>query len=256
VTALHRIGILGTGLIGGSIGLRARSKGVHVAGFDRSPAALAQARERGCIDDECTREELYASCDLVVLATPPRSVVAELHALESGGTHGSAAILDVASVKAPVAQAARGVESFVGTHPMAGNEGSGAASADAALFEGRTWAYVPAKSGAATQRALALIALMGANAVEVDPESHDAAVALTSHLPQIFAMLFARRLRDTAPPGAPALYGPVARELLRIGSAAPEFWDDVLAMNAKNIAREARSFADALERFGSHMHKG
>lgn len=255
MTALQRIGILGTGLIGGSIGLRARSKGLQVAGFDRSRAALAQARELGCIDDECTREELYASCDLVVLAMPPRSVVAELHALGSA-THGSAAILDVASVKAPVAQAARGIESFVGSHPMAGNEGSGAASADAALFEGRTWAYVPAKSGAATQRALALIALMRANAVEVDPESHDASVALTSHLPQIFAMLFARRLRDAAPAGAQALYGPVARELLRIGTAAPEFWDDVLAMNAKNIAREALGFADALERFGSNMHEG
>jgi len=256
VTALQRIGILGTGLIGGSIGLRARSKGLRVAGCDASPAALARARERGCIDDECTREQLYASCDLVVLAMPPRAVVEELRALGRDRAHGNAAILDVASVKAPVAEAARGVESFVGTHPMAGNEGSGAGAADGDLFEGRTWAYVPAPSGIATQRALTLIALMGANAVEVDPESHDAAVALTSHLPQIFATLFARRLRDAAPAGAQALYGPVARELLRIGTAAPEFWDDVLAMNAKNIAREARRFADALERFGSNVHEG
>ncbi len=241
------IGILGTGLIGGSIGLRAREIGMRVLGCDADAEAAREARQREIVDQLADRSEIYGSCDTVVLAMPAAAAVRELQSLDRTQVSRVSLIIDVASVKTPVVEAARGIASFVATHPMAGNAGSGPHAADAAIFDGATWAYVAQQDEKVTQRAVEFIASMGAHPVPVDAQQHDAIVAFTSHMPQVFAWLFAERFTQLDSEIAEALCGPVARELLRIGRTRPAFWNDVLELNAENLSRELRRAAGALD---------
>ncbi|HEV3152670.1 MAG TPA: prephenate dehydrogenase/arogenate dehydrogenase family protein [Candidatus Baltobacteraceae bacterium] len=249
MNAPRTLGILGTGLIGASIGMRARREGFRVLGSDRDPGAVFSAVEYGCIDEACARERIYDESDIVVLAMPLDAVIAEIESLAAAHLRRPPAILDVASVKGPVVRAARALTGFVGTHPMAGGEGSGPSSASAALFDGRTWAYVPSHDADSTAIVANFIAAMGAHPIPVDADVHDATVACTSHMPQIFAWLFAERVRALSDPGANQLYGPVARELMRIGEVRAPFWASVLQANAANVSRELRTMAAALENY-------
>ncbi|MFN2527714.1 MAG: prephenate dehydrogenase [Candidatus Baltobacteraceae bacterium] len=238
-------GIVGTGLIGASIGLRARANGEIVLGADRSGEALRIAREREAIDEAVSIGDLLARADRIVVAVPVSQCITVLAGL-SGRSLRAELVLDVASVKTPVVLAAADISSFVGTHPMAGSERSGPAAARADLFAGQTWAYVPVKSASLKARAVAFIESMGAIAVEVDAQAHDQAVALSSHLPQLFATLFSQRLASRH--GAIAqLRGPVARELLRLGHSDYSLWKDVFEANAENIVPELEALARALE---------
>ncbi len=189
------LGIVGTGLIGGSIGLRSRELRWQTIGFDVNPGATEEAKTRGAIDEAVAREILYERADTVVIATPLRAAIAEIEAI---GVHKPRAtlIVDVASVKEPVAQAARGLGNFVATHPLAGSERSGAAAAHAKLFTGKAWVYVPPGDQALETRVLDFIAAMGARAVPADAATHDAILALTSHVPQLLATLFGKTLRQ------------------------------------------------------------
>ncbi|HVA33509.1 MAG TPA: prephenate dehydrogenase/arogenate dehydrogenase family protein, partial [Candidatus Baltobacteraceae bacterium] len=179
------VGIFGTGLIGGSIGMRARRDGALVVGHDVSPGMLAQALEVGAIDLAATRDELYARAGTVVIAAPPEATMAEVQRLRSGAAPRATLIVDVASVKAPVVEAANGMKAFVATHPIAGSERSGVRAARADLFERRTWAYVPTGDTRLDARARAFITSLGAAAFAVDAHEHDRIVALTSHLVQV-----------------------------------------------------------------------
>ncbi|HTA40053.1 MAG TPA: prephenate dehydrogenase/arogenate dehydrogenase family protein, partial [Candidatus Acidoferrales bacterium] len=137
------VGIVGTGLIGGSIGLRARRNGFRVIGCDASGEALESAVAAGAIDEAAPRGPLLALADVVVIAVPTDAAVGEIGALRESPEIHAELVIDVASVKAPIVAAAHGVANFVATHPMAGSERSGASSARADLFEGRPWLYVP-----------------------------------------------------------------------------------------------------------------
>lgn len=238
-------GIVGTGLIGASIGLRARANGDMVLGADRSGDALRVAREREAIDEAVPIDDMLERADRIVVAAPVSQCIAVLSSL-SGRTLRAQLVLDVASVKMPVILAAADVLSFVGTHPMAGSEHSGPAAARADLFAGKTWAYVSVKSAAVNARAVAFIESMGALAFEVDAEAHDRAVALSSHVPQLFATLFSQRVASRRGEIA-QLRGPVARELLRLGHSDYSVWKDVLDANAKNIVPELQALVRALE---------
>jgi prephenate dehydrogenase len=134
---------------------------------------------------------------------------------------------------------------FVGTHPMAGTERSGVAAARADLFEGRPWAYVPSGDPKLDERARAFIVSLGGEPLAMEAHEHDGIVAITSHVPQVVAFCYARRLQER--PGAQQLCGPVARELLRISTMSGAMWDDILAANAPNVARELRLLAAELD---------
>jgi len=245
---LKTAGIIGTGLIGGSIGLRARRAGMRVAGYDADAAALSYALEAGIIDVVLERDRIYEQSDIVVLAMPVREAITELEMLDPAALDRVRVVMDVASVKAPIVHAARGLSKFVATHPMAGNEGIGPAAADAALFEGKTWAYVEGADAQATRDAVDFIRVLSGVPLRVDAETHDATVALTSHVPQIFAWAFERRLRELPDPDAASLCGQVARDLLRVGQTHPPFWDGVLELNAAHVARELHALAEDLSR--------
>ncbi len=228
--------VVGTGLLGASIGMALRAVGVDVVLADPSRTTVLLARDLGA-------GRLPADGDepprLVVVAAPP-DVTADV-VLAELAAHPGAFVTDVASVKsgvlAAVTAAGGDLSRYVGSHPMAGSERSGPTAARPDLFTGRPWVISPGPNGTraavAAVRALALDA--GATPVELDAERHDAAVALVSHLPQVVASLVAARLGD-ADPAALDLAGQGLRDVTRIAASDPAMWTSILAANAGAVA--------------------
>jgi prephenate dehydrogenase len=245
VNAPVTLGVIGTGLIGASIGLRGRDLGWRVAGFDANATQANAALARGAIDEIMTRDAVYEQADTVVIAIPPRATVEELDALR-GQTVRARLVLDVASIKAPVAEAGRGVANFVATHPLAGSERSGPGAARATIFFGKAWLYVPPGDKALEMRARDFIGAMGARAVPADAAMHDDLLALTSHVPQLLATLFSKSVRQQKVQEIEAYCGPVATELMRLGNSNVEMWREIFAYNSANVAKHARELASKL----------
>ncbi len=238
-----RIAVVGTGLIGASIGLAAKRAGVaRVAGFDPDGGALDVAAERGAIDDRAESiAHAVAEADLAVVAAPvaslPREVSAVLRASDSDTT-----VTDVGSTKGAVVDAAAGDPRFIGGHPVCGSEARGPDHARAELFQGATWFLTPV---AATEperyRVLhGFVASLGAVPVAVDAEAHDRLVALTSHLPHALANLIVNQAGATRIEGHEALAaaGGSLRDMTRVAGANPRIWVDIFLDNAKAL-REA-----------------
>lgn len=239
------LGIIGTGALGASIGLRGRELGWRVTGFDTSESQSQAALARGAIDEIVTLDEICERAGTIVLAMPPRAVVNELHGLRERQMRAQL-ILDVASVKLPVFEAGRGVANFVATHPLAGSERSGASAARGTLFFDKPWIYVPPGDKALEMRARDFIAAMGARAVPSGAAVHDEVLALTSHVPQLIATVFSKTFRQQNIADAEAFCGPVAAELLRLGNSNAELWREIFAYNSENVARHARDIAAKL----------
>ena len=239
-------GIVGAGLIGGSVGMRVRRNGGFVVGYDPDAGALAQALEVGAIDMAATRDELYAQASTVVLAPHVDATIAELERLRNESPIRATLVIDVASVKRPIVEAAGTIANFVATHPMAGREKSGVRAARVDLFEAKTWAYVPTGDAQLDARARAFVASLGAAPLPIDAAEHDRIVALTSHAVQVLGWAFASRARPHDPDVLHALAGTAARELVRLGSSPFPMWRDILAANAENAAPELRALGEAL----------
>jgi len=228
--------IVGTGLIGASIGLALSHKGFRVLLSDPSPTARALAADLGAgeIDDTVAAEVIFVAAPPDVAA----AVVAEQLKLWP-----SAVVSDVASVKQQVADAVRAqvppeqLHRYVGSHPMAGRERSGAVAAQADLFEGRTWVVCPQEETdpAAVQLIQELARAAGAAVETMPADEHDAAVAVVSHIPQLAASIVAAQLRDL-PDSAIALSGSGIRDVTRIAESDPMLWTQILAGNAAAVA--------------------
>lgn len=253
VGTLGPVKVIGAGLLGASLGLALRSAGVEVQLADASPQALALARDLGAgeIPDAAAAEPA-----IVVVATPPD--VAAIAVLEALRAHPGAVVTDVASVKAPIelevlagavaVERTLDVSRYVGSHPMAGRERSGAAAAHADLFAGRPWVIVP-HAGSAESAVLAvrtLAADVGSAPVRMGASEHDDAVALVSHLPQLAATLVATRLVD-APEEALALAGQGLRDVTRIAASDPQLWSTILVGNAAPVAAVLRQLREDLD---------
>ncbi|WP_240675628.1 prephenate dehydrogenase [Cellulomonas endophytica] len=227
--------VVGTGLLGTSVGLGLRRLGVDVVLHDPSRTALALARDVGAGRPAEAGDGPPA---LVVVAAPPdvtaRVVVEELAA------HPDAVVTDVASVKGHVLDELRlagaDLSRYVGSHPMAGRERSGPSAAVPELFLGRPWVLVG--SGTTTPAALAAVRALavdlGAVPVVMDADEHDAAVAVVSHVPQVAASLVAARLQE-ADERALALAGQGLRDVTRIAASDPALWTSILAANSAAV---------------------
>ena len=235
---LRHVHIVGTGLIGTSVGLGLRAHGVAVTLEDPSPTALAMSRDLGA--GEPLPLESHAPCEpsLVVVAAPPD--VAAAVVLAQLRRWPRAVVTDVASVKAAVLDALERENCssaelcrYVGSHPMAGRERSGTIGARSDLFEGRPWVISAApRSDPASRRAVeALAKNLDAVVRRMAAEDHDAAVAAVSHVPQVAASLVASRLRDL-PPESVSLAGQGLRDVTRIAASDPVLWTQILAGNA------------------------
>lgn len=254
VSGLESVLIVGTGLIGTSVALALREHGISVHLSDRDAGAVRVACELGAGVPWEAGEPL----DLAVIAVPPPFVAEQLKRLQEG--HAARHYTDVASVKAvPMAQAARlgcDMTCFVAGHPLAGRERSGPTAARADLFLGRPWAYCPTPetSPESVEVLLGLIKLCGGEAVRVDAEEHDRAVAVVSHAPHVTAAAVAARLAE-ASDTALGLAGQGVRDVTRIAAGDPALWTGILAGNAlpvaevlEAVAADLRSAAEALRR--------
>lgn len=252
------IHIIGTGLLGASLGLRARQSGSEVHLEDASPAAAALARDLGA-GDLWTEED--AEPELVIVATPPDVASEVLRSALERFPH--ALVTDVASVKARVVHDVEDhpfATRYIGSHPMAGRERSGAIAADADLFVGRPWVITPHALNAESQvTALQQFALgVGAMPVIMTPEEHDTSVALVSHMPQLMSSLVAGALTH-APADSLALAGQGLRDVTRIAHSDSALWATIVSGNAaavtavlRPIYRELGTLIDALTPGGAN----
>ena len=219
--------VVGSGLLGASVGHALTALGVDVVLADTSPSQLRLAIDYGAgrAEREDDRPSLIVVADVVQreLAAYPDAVVT-----------------DVASIKLEPLRTlrARGVDltHYIGSHPMAGRERGGAISARADIFVGRPW--VVCRDGETSAHDLSLVeglALdLGATLVEMSPEEHDESVALMSHVPQLVASLLAGRF-VSAPDGSLRLAGQGVRDTTRIAASAPELWVQILGANAAPV---------------------
>jgi prephenate dehydrogenase len=235
--------VVGAGLLGTSIALACRRAGLEVLLSDVSPENLRTASGLGA-----GRARTAADApQLVVVAVPPDHLGAEV----ARALAGDAVVTDVGSIKTgpwrAVADLA-GVERYVGGHPMAGSERSGPLAASAALFDGRPWAVTPHPTSDPAAVALvdALVLLCGAVPVRLTPEEHDRAVARTSHLPHLIAVLVAGRLAD-APPEHLALSGQGVRDVTRIAAGDPGLWQQIITANTDALTLLLRDVRDDLD---------
>lgn len=245
----RRAHVLGTGLIGASVGLALRSSGWHVAGWDPASAVLDGAAERGAIAERLDGPH-SSGAELVVLAAPPEAIVAMLADMAT-----DALVTDVAGVKVPVVLAAGHLAHFVGGHPMAGGETSGPALASSSLFRGATWVLTTDGSAEADIAAMShIVAGLGANPVEMTAAEHDAAVARASHLPHVLAAALIGLAH--ARPSTLTLAGGGFRDLTRIAAADSGWWTEVLAANAEHVAESIDELAAALDTWRTSMSHG
>ncbi|MDA8267435.1 MAG: prephenate dehydrogenase/arogenate dehydrogenase family protein [Actinomycetota bacterium] len=230
----RRAVVVGTGLIGGSVGMALRSQGWHVSGIDLDPAAAAEARAAGAVD--ATGDDPDA--ELVVVATPLGPTPSAVRHALAGHAHPGLVVTDVAAVKAGVT-AAVGHPRFVGGHPMAGSEQVGVAGAHADLFVGATWVLTPTQhtDPDAFAAVRAMVTSLGADVVALSPEQHDALVAVVSHVPHLTAATLMNLAGSMAEQHAALLRLAAGgfRDMTRVAAGDPHIWPDVCVANAPAI---------------------
>jgi prephenate dehydrogenase len=240
--------IVGVGLLGASVGLALRARGIDVILADISPATVRLA-----IDYGAGRAAAEGDAPALIVVCVPPDVVAETVAAELAA-YPDALVTDVASVKlAPLTELRElgaDVSRYIGSHPMAGRERGGAVSARADLFIGRPW-VVATHSEITDAHAFATIedlALdLGAVPSEMDAAEHDRSVALVSHVPQVVSSLLAARLAG-ATDAAVGLAGQGLRDTTRIAAAEPELWVQILGANSEPVADILEHYRDDLDR--------
>jgi len=224
------VGVIGIGLIGGSMALGLRKAGWHVVGYDPDDDVRTVARDRSIVDVvvESLEVVLDEDPDLIVVAAPPKATIEILSTIETGRP-----IMDVAGVKEPVVAAAQGLARFVATHPMAGRETSGPQAASAALFRGASWVVVEGADQEATKIVLRVIETLGARPITMTASGHDSAVASISHLPHLVAGALLSGAADT--PEALELAAGSFRDLTRVGASQPLPWVELLKVNRRPV---------------------
>ena len=228
------IRIVGAGLLGTSIGLALGKQGLDVVIDDLSPANQRLAIDYGAGRAPSGEDQI----SLVVVCVPP-DVTAKTIALELLA-HQSAVVTDVASVKsqilAQLTESNADLTRYVGSHPMAGRERGGALSGRADLFFTRPWVIAPnsASSSSATELVEKLALDLGATPVSLEAQSHDRAVALVSHLPQLVSTLLAARL-ENAEARDVSLAGQGLRDTTRIAASDSALWLQILSANADRV---------------------
>ncbi len=235
---MDRLALVGTGLIGASIGLAATRNGTRVAGWDPDPAALAAAVERGAVSDPAADlGAAIAGAQLVVVAAPIGQLPAQVATVLAEA--GDATVTDVGSTKSSVVAAAAGSPRFVGGHPLAGSEARGPEHASAELFQGATWFLTPTAHTEAHRHRLVhgFVGELGATPVAIDADAHDRLVALTSHVPHVLANVVANQLGGARIEGHDPLLnaGGALRDMTRIAGANPRIWVDILLDNAEAV---------------------
>ncbi len=255
------VGIVGVGLIGGSLGLalrRIRKSGkrkYRVFGLGRSRQRLLKAKKKGAVDFFSTEpDQVLSDVDILVLAVPAQNMAAMTRRILPFVKKG-AILTDVGSVKAVVEKDLRGELqnrkdlSFVGGHPLAGSEKTGIAYATADLFKGAVVVLTPALArGNAVRMVQSLWTDAGAETLVMKSSQHDEMVALTSHLPHLLAFslfsLASRQFKKS--PVLKSLAPRSFRDMTRIVGSDPAIWTGVIDFNRRALKKRAVQFNDAV----------
>jgi len=250
----RRLAVLGLGLLGGSVAIAARRRGVaiRVAGGARRADVRALALARGAVDEAGDFEAAAMGADLVVLATPVFAMPDVVRRIAPALAPG-AIVTDVGSVKGELALVLPGLLPagivYVGSHPMAGGHRSGIEHAREDLFEGAACVVTEAPDAALRERVCGFWRALGARVVLRDAASHDAEVAWMSHLPHALAFAYAGALRS-APERAFEVAGPGFHDFTRIAHSEPELWADILAANRKALSAPLQLAGQILAELG------
>jgi len=250
-----KIGVVGAGLIGGSIAAHAVKKKKEVICFGRNPARLKKALCSGICTEVTTDLARAGECSIIFLSTPVDTIIGLGKKIIPFMSKG-AVLTDVGSVKAEICaslfpEAKKRDILFCGAHPMAGSEKTGFENASADLF--RDTVVFVAKGGNSSSRGGKIVREFwtgaGAECVGIEPEKHDEFASLTSHLPHLIAFSFAesfcrfekkhRSVRDAAAGSF--------ENITRIAASSPFLWSAVFAQNRKNIIRRAKDFRKSLD---------
>jgi prephenate dehydrogenase len=236
-----RIGIVGIGLIGGSLGLAIKHTfpDCFVLGVEQDEKSLSLAKKRGAIDKSSRMLEALQDVDLVLLATPIQQVVSQISILK-GIIRNGTVVSDTGSTKQAICEA--GIEhlphSFVGGHPLVGSERQGIASANPFLFQNAIYVLTPFDASQANAKRLAnFLEKLGAEILFLDPASHDQIAAFVSHLPQLVAVSLGHlaSARAEQDPAYRQLAAGGFRDLTRIASSPYSIWQDILKTNWKAV---------------------
>ena len=247
------IGIVGLGLIGGSLGLDLQSLGLRVHGLVNRPETLKRAKERGLASIVSTNPEILKDCELIIIALPipkiiqpPTSVITALPK--------DAVITDVASVKEPILKIWKSLHpKFVASHPMAGNTFSGVEAGQLGLFKNCPWVVTPdSDTDSASLEIIKNLALdLGSRLIISDAAKHDEAVALISHLPVIISAALIKTLSEQKDPNIIELSKKLASsgfaDTSRVGGGNPELGTSMASNNTSSILRALSSYRWSLE---------
>ena len=247
---VKRLGIIGTGLIGASVGLAAKRAGVEVVeGYDFYENVAEAALAKGAVDRTLTMADEALDADLVVVAVP----VITLQSVLRDVVEGDATITDVGSTKSNLGEALTSAN-FVGGHPVTGSEAHGPEHATADLFDGATWFLTPTAQTDPERYRLVhgFVSALGATPVAIDPEAHDRLVALTSHLPHALANLLVNQAGASRVEGHEPLAaaGGSLRDMTRVAGANPRIWVDIFLENTAAVRgslAEHRRLVEQLE---------
>ncbi len=257
--AIQQISIIGTGLIGGSLGLALKQAGFagRIVGCDKG-AVLEIAQARGAIDRaEADLERAIVGSDVIVLATPVGCILSQLETLAPLVASG-VLMTDCGSTKERLVELARMLfgdsakQRVSPGHPMAGKEVGGIGNADPGLFRDAVWLITPIEAGQAyttrQQEWMELLRAIGARVITMDAERHDRLCAWISHLPQMIATALASSLREEFGDDEALMQigGRALREMTRIAHSPYSMWRDIALTNTENIE-------DALLRFEQQL---
>lgn len=262
----NKVTIVGVGLLGGSLGLALRQRGLadRVYGLVRRPASIEECARLGVVDQaSCDPIEAGRDADLVVLCTPLSRMRPTLGPMLPALKPGTV-VTDVGSVKEPVVRelaplVAEAGGHFVGSHPMAGGEKTGPAAARADLFERAVCVVTPTAQSApqAVAQVEALWQSVGGTVLQLTAPQHDRLVSRSSHLPHVVAAALAKLVLD---PGAPVeqalLCATGFRDVTRIAASPAEMWRDIALANARNLSQALAEFVQELDRFSQALTRG
>jgi len=229
-----RLGIVGLGLIGGSIAARTAATWpeVRIVGVDR-PDVLDAARARGCVHDTRASAADLTDVEFIVVATPLPAILETL--AELGRARCQAVVTDTGSTKRAVCRAAgeAGLRAFVGGHPMAGAERGGLGASRADLFGGATWLL--SHGGGCTSTEIgcveAFVQGLGAIPYRIDPDTHDRVMAYVSHLPQLLAVSLMNTAGERNSLAELRMAGRGFADMTRLASSPPEIWEGIVETN-------------------------
>jgi len=264
---IQRVAIIGTGLIGASVGLALKASGFEgkILGYDTNADELSAALSLDAIDEALASREavLTSKADVFVLCTPVLPILDWMEYL-APALNEHQLVTDVGSTKREIAAKSAklfnqpGRARFLPGHPMAGKESGGAVLAEAALFNGATWLFTPvATYGPLENEWRDLVKSFGAQIRNMNPERHDEVCAWVSHLPQMVSTALSALLQDTFaddPEGLAAVQaigGRALRETTRLGASPYSMWRDVAMTNTTEIAQTL----SALEQRLAHVRE-